>query len=184
MYFCSVFPCRQGFPFDNPIITKIFAKQANKNGQNPWLNLTEATEIIGIFGHFRKFLKIGQIRTFQKCFQNRPSTLRGQDKQLFVFFEWVLAWYEGRLVYDVVYPFDGCCLYGRCLYRRFSKFPCIIPLVSAIKKILVIFDRVLNFNYFWKVFLLSSFGKIFGKFCESFGHFIFGNVSTVGIPVR
>ena len=65
------------------------------------------------FWTFPKILKIGQIHKFQKCIQNRPSTLRGQDKQLFLFFEWVLAWYEGRCVNDFVYPFDGCCLYGR-----------------------------------------------------------------------
>ena len=28
---------------------------------------------------------------------------------------------------------------------------------------------VSNFDYFWKVVLVSIFGKIFGKFCKTFG---------------
>ena len=33
-------------------------------------------------------------------------------------------------------------------------------------KILVFLDGVLNFHYFWKVFLVRNFDKIFGKFAK------------------
>ena len=59
---------------------KFLQNQANENVQNPCLNLTETTKIIGIFGHFQKYWSFltllaysdGSIHTFQKCIQNRP----------------------------------------------------------------------------------------------------------------
>ena len=47
---------------------------------------------------FEYYTRLGQIHTFQKCIQNRPSTLRGWDKQLFLF--WPLSVYDGRPIYD------------------------------------------------------------------------------------
>ena len=53
---------------------------------------------------------IGQIHTFQKCIQNCLSTLRGRDKQLFVFWQ-----NNSELCMTGLLTFDGD--------RQFSKIP-------------------------------------------------------------
>ena len=48
------------------------------------------------------YISVYKIYTFQKCIQNRPSTLRGQDKQLFVF--WPFSVYDRGHLYGRTSP--------------------------------------------------------------------------------
>ena len=84
-----------------------------------------------------------------------------------------------RHISDFCHMNDFChiCAFDRN-FRKSSKLP----------KILKISRKTEFLVEFWTGVSDLSFGKIFGKFRETFGGpkalFIFGTVSTVGIPVR
>ena len=150
---------------------KIFAKQTNENVRNPCLSVSE---------------------NFENFEQQRPSKT-SKHKKPFISAPGlaiaILSVFSDQLAHIQVWLCKSPSF--RTSYTRRPSRPSYTESDFQnfwnsdwnFQKFQSFTTGVSNFDYFWKVFLVSILGNIFGKFCESFGRskplFYFGSLSAV-----